>query len=105
MKNAEENDEMVDEIDERFEQLKSSIDTIKSSISADAIPLVLSMNIDVYTKTKKKITKLIKDAKAASITNRQKLKIIKEKEQAIEKKCDEFEKRSRSRRHEESSQK
>ena len=86
MKTPEENDEMLDEIDERFEQLKLSIETIKSSISADVIPLVLSMNIDVYTKNKKKITKLIKDAKAASITNRQKLKLIKDKEQLLEKK-------------------
>lgn len=92
MKNPEENDEMLEEIDERFEQLKLSIDTIKSSISANVIPMVLNMNIDVYTKNKKKITKLIKDAKAASITNRQKLKLIKDKEQLIEKKWEDFEK-------------
>ena len=91
MKSGEEADEVIEEIEERISQLKASIDTLKSSMAAGAIPLVLNMNIDVYTKTKKKTLKLIKDAKNNSISNRKRMKTVKELEQQAEKICEDFE--------------
>ena len=89
---SQEEDDLLEEINDRVAILMTNIQTIKSNISGEIIPSVLSMNIDVYYKNKKKTMKLIKDAKASVVTEKKRLKQVKEREQVVERTCEEFEK-------------
>lgn len=92
MKKETADDDMLEEIDDRITILKTNIKTIQANLSENVIPSVLSMNIDVYHKNKKKTLKLVKDAKSGAPSDKNKLKAIKDKETELNKVWDNFEK-------------
>ena len=86
-------DDVIEEIQDRIDILKTNIGAIESNIAEESIPSVLSLNIDVYLKNKKKTLTLINKAKHLNSDDKKKLDSILELKDQVTQRWGDFEKK------------